>query len=544
MKKDLFLAILGLLLICSGGLKAQAFQDTPVLPYQTNRSPLFGKDIVLNPRPDENQHTVRVCSAYNGWLYAIYSYDSLGYLWHTVIKSEDNGINWSLLLNEMFPDQNCFFQSLDIMVLGNTITNLKLYFASVITNNNLLGYGVGWVVRYNAITGVWEKTLFETDHIRDISFTSDFLFPADFADPYSIGVTISMKGYSDDEYLYYYSSANGGESLVINDTLGISDKPFLDLSLAYGRSPSWSSGRYYAVWEQADNVNSPTGHIYTAHTEPNFNSPFTKPVCIDSLDPSAINLCRNPVIACQYNDTDNDSANLTTVILYEQYDPLNDRFDVKGVYNLQSTLTSYFKPISFTNPAHENIQPDIAFNPYTSKFMATWYDATDHKLPFVTNNLNFQQPNDWTIVSAGYNDAPDLEDPNPKVRLNFNEQKGINVWRSEGAGGNGVALFDAEYSTWTSVSEINQGEGERLLGAYPNPCNQYLNIVFELEKTEKVTIRLYNLTGQGLELLCEQAYPSGKNIFRTATADLSPGTYIYSFKAGEFSGYGKFCIVR
>jgi hypothetical protein len=107
-----------------------------------------------------------------------------------------------------------------------------------------------------------------------------------------------------------------------------------------------------------------------------------------------------------------------------------------------------------------------------------------------------------------------------------------------------VALFDAEYSAYTSVSEIDHGEGERLLGAYPNPCDQYLNIAFELEKSEKVTIRLYHLSGKELKTLCDQSFPPGKNIFRTPTADLSPGTYIYTFKAGEFSGYGKFSVIN
>jgi len=535
---------LTLLLFSSIFLSAQTHKNgEPLLPLNPGRSVIFGKDIVLNPRPDEDQVTVRVCSAYNGWLYAMYTYDSLGYAWQTVIKSEDNGIHWSVLLNEMYPDQNSNYKSLDIMVLGNSESNLKLFFALVVTNNNW-GFGDGWFGNYNAITGTWEKTLLAGPNFRDISFSSDFLFPADFADPYSIGIIFSEVVYNGTENISSFFSADGGETVSSPETVFVSQKPFRNLSLAYGRSPSWSSGRYYAVWEQADNVNSPTGHIYTAHTEPNFNSPFTRPVCIDSLDPSAINLCRNPVIACQYSDTDNDSANLTTVILYEQYDPLNDRFDVKGVYNLQSTLTSCFKPLSFTNPAHENLQPDIAFNPYTSKFMATWYDATDQKLPFVTNNLNFQQPDNWTVVSTGFNDASNLENPDPKVRLSFSEQKGINVWRSEGTGGNGIALFDAEYSTYTSVSEIDHGEGERLLGTYPNPCDQYLNIAFELEKSEKVMIRLYHLSGQELKTLCDQTYPPGKNIFRTLTADLSPGTYIYTFKAGEFSGYGKFSVIN
>ncbi len=542
MKLSSMLAIVMFSLVFARDLNAQIPRDKPLLPVQTNRSPLFGKDIVIHDQPDRDQRKIAIGSAYNGWLYAVYGYDSTIYPWLTILKSTDNGLHWENILGGALPCDYCSLKSLDLMVVGNSEANLKLYF-SYVGSSTSLGYSLGQVFRYNAVTTEYEKTLLIDEGIRDIFFASDLMYPAAAADPYSLGILYSQNKYSNTENLYYISSADGGESLVW-DTIGASDKPFLNLSLAYGRSPSWSSGRYFAVWEQADNINSPTGHIYTAHTEPNFDSHYTRPVCIDSLDPSAINLCRNPVIACQYSDTDNDSANLTTVILYEQYDPLNDRFDVKGVYNLQSTLTSCFKPLSFTNPGHENLQPDIAFNPYTSNFMATWYDATEQKLPFITNNLNFQQPDNWTIVSAGFNDAPNLEDPDPKVRLNFSEQKGINVWTSEGTGGNGIALFDAEYSTYTSVSEIDHGEGERLLGAYPNPCDQYLNIAFELEKSEKVTIRLYDLSGKNLEFLCNQNFPAGNNTFKADVSDLSPGTYLYSFSAGEFSGYGKFSVIN
>ncbi len=543
MKLSSMLAFVMFSLVFARDLNAQISRDKPLLPVQTNRSPLFGKDIVIHDQPDRDQRNVDVCSAYNGWLYAAYSYNTSGALWLSVWRSTDNGIYWENIFECPIEFGNRILKKFDIAVCGNSETNLKLFFAGVVVTNNL-DYGLGFVWRYNAITLEYETTLLYSSSIRDVSFSSDFIFPAVNANPYSVGFVYSSYEYGDNNFLIYRSSGNGGESITVKDTLGISQKPYLKSSLTYGRSPSWSSGRYFAVWEQTDNINSPTGHIYTAHTEPNFDSHYTRPVCIDSLDPSAINLCRNPVIACQYNDTDNDSANLTTVILYEQYDPVNDRFDVKGVYNLQSTLTSCFKPLSFTNSEHENLQPDIAFNPYTSNFMATWYDATEQKLPFVTNSMNMEQPANWTVVSTGFNDAPDLEDPHPKVRLSFSEQKGINVWTSEGTGGNGVALFDAEYSTYTSVSEIDQGEGERLLGAYPNPCDQYLNIAFELEKSEKVTIRLYDLSGKSLEFLCNQNFPAGNNTFKADVSDLSPGTYLYSFSAGEFSGYGKFSVIN
>ncbi len=39
------------------------------IPYKTNRSPLFGKDIVIHDMPDRDQRNIAVCSAFYGWLY-------------------------------------------------------------------------------------------------------------------------------------------------------------------------------------------------------------------------------------------------------------------------------------------------------------------------------------------------------------------------------------------------------------------------------------------------------------------------------------------
>jgi hypothetical protein len=88
----------------------------------------------------------------------------------------------------------------------------------------------------------------------------------------------------------FYSSSNGVMSFDNTKVVATtSNSYFHKVALNYGRSPSWSTGRYFAVWEAQAGQTSTIGHIYTAHSEPDFNSAFTKPVCIDSVDPSTIN---------------------------------------------------------------------------------------------------------------------------------------------------------------------------------------------------------------------------------------------------------------
>jgi hypothetical protein len=314
--------------------------------------------------------------------------------------------------------------------------------------------------------------------------------------------------------------------------------------LNYGRSPSYPNGRYFAVWEEQENQSSILGHIYTAHTEPNFDSSFTRPICLDSLDPASINKVRNPAIACQYNNVDNDSANLTEVVLFEKYKPSSDDYDVTGFYNLQVTTTSHFRPLNIAATSNNELQPDISFNPYNSTFMMTYFDSTEKKLPFLTNNVNLANPDSWNVNSQGYNDNSNLAAPYPKVKLNFGQQDGMNAWISEGTGGNGIALFDAPYSTYTGVSGHRIGGSVKLYGSYPNPCSTTIRIAFELKNAGIVTIDVMDIMGQTLGTVTDQVYSPGKHVVKYDVSNLQNGNYLYELRSGDFTVTGKFVVIR
>jgi hypothetical protein len=265
---------------------------------------------------------------------------------------------------------------------------------------------------------------------------------------------------------------------------------------------------------------------------------------LDNLDPNDSTFCHNPSIACQYGNLDNDSSNITEVILFEKYDTVNHQNNGVGYYNLQAATSSNFEKFSFTNPLHNNAQPDICFNTYTSDFLVTYYDYTDQELPFLTNNVNLANPNTWNVISQGYNDNSDLGNPSPIIRLNIAQQEGMNVWSAKGTYGHGVAMFDAPYSTYTGTSKINGDDGTKLLGAYPNPCNSDVTIGFELQKTEKVTILLNSIAGQPLGILTDQIYSPGQHQRKTDVSRFPQGIYIYTFQAGEFVTSGKVTVIR
>ncbi len=533
--------VLLLFVILMKGLNAQTeLPGSSVIPLKP-QSPLFGKDIIIKDSSNQNQRTVAICSAFNGWLYSVNSYINSTYNFpaFTIMKSIDNGITWTVLTDNFWVAQDYYFTSMNIVAIGDSVSNIKVSMAGVIKTQSFdMGDAVGF--RFNGETGEFEAGFFQETSVYDVALATNYYYPST---PSTFSLLFSKWSYNKDTIIFKTSN-NGGVLLNIKKIVAYSSHRYHKVALAYGRSSTFPNGNYYAAWEEHADFGSIPGHIYTAHTFPYYNSGFTNPVNLDSLDPVNINECRNPSIACQSNNADNDSANFTEVVLFEKYKPSGGDYDVTGCYNLQASTTSHFRPLNIAETSNSEQQPDICFNPYNSKFMATYFNSTGMKLPFLTNDVNLANPNSWNVVSQGYNDNNNLTAPNPKVELNIAQQEGMNVWISEGTGGNGIALFDAPYSTYTGISKINKGALARLIGAYPNPCSNEIKIAFELKKTGKVTINVLSILGQPLGTVTDQSYSEGKHVVKYDVSNFPAGTYFYNFRVDDFTVSGKFTVVR
>ena len=517
-------------------------------PLKHTDSPLFGKDIIINYNPNQDQRNVALCSAFNGWLYAAYSYvvhnppfDDDPYF--VFLRSVDNGITWEILWDYVYPVNNGRCTCINLTALGDSISNIKVFLSAVVANTPE-GHGIGFVDRFNGNTGAGELALFESDGIFSIALTSDFNYPAINANPNSMGFIYSRTSYIKDT-VAFFSSSDGGQTFSNHKILSVSSKALLNVDVAYGRSLSENMGRYFAVWEEKNSYNSSIGHIYTAHTEPNFNSSFSSPNMLDSIDSTNINMCRNPVIACQYNDIDNDSLNITEIVLFENYLPESNNYDIIGLYNMKPTNTNYFKKFILDSSPNNKQQPSIKFNPFDSTFMVTYYDSTTQKLPFLLNNFSMSNPDAWQVVNSGYNDNSNLSAPYPRVALNLGQQQGVNFWTGEGTGGKGVALFDAPYSTYTGISNVINTDDASIVKTYPNPCNQKMYFSFELNKSAFVSIAVQSMLGRPIGTITNRLYPEGKNTIQYDVSYLPTGFYFYKFDSNNgIKTTGTFIILR
>ena len=537
MKQRLTILIALVLLFTVDMLHAQ-----PGIPLKDNGSVLFGKDIVINDQPDQNQRLVSVCSAFNGWLYAAYTYQSSPSLTAsmTILKSTDGGITWNVLINDSATTTNTTYTCVNIVTTGTSVATLKLFAATVSITDPSFPYGKGNLARYNGETGAFEQSLLQETGIYYMAVASDFLYPAANSNPGSLGVSYSKYASTGDS-LIFRSSSNAGLTLDNKQLVVRSFVRIKKVSLCYGRSPSYPTGRYFVCWEGQEYIDSEYGQILTSHTEPDFNSPFAFIVPLDLYAPYA-GYCRNPSIACQYNNIDNNNGDMTEIILFEIL-TAQAFYNIKGYLNLNSVRGNTFTSFNFIDKAYNNRYPDVCFNPYTSTFMATYFDSTNRKLPYLSIDLNLSNPNAWNIISAGYNDNDNLAIPYPKISLNNDKQDGMNAWIAERTNGNGIGMFDASYSTYIGTSEINCSEGTKLFGVYPNPCSSFVILGFELQKSENVRISIRSITGQVQEIVTDQVYSPGRHKVRADVSSLPEGIYIYKLQAGEFAGTGKIAIV-
>ena len=506
-------------------------------------SPSFGADVFINNQSLQDQRNTVICSAFNGWLYAAYSYFDTTHFQDafTILRSEDDGANWSILIDAPLGTFHQGIPKMAILASGHDTGTLKV-FLGIGIYDSLYGHEhILWIIRFDK-NGIAEYSSFpgNSDQIRDFAMASDDLYPANSSNPFSLGVVYSKGTYYSDS-IVFLSSSNGGMSFDSQYRIASTSNYFDKVALAYGRSPSNSSGRYFAAWEEKNNANSTSGHIYTAHSEPNFNSPFTTPVLIDTLDVTASNLASNPVVACQNNATDNDSSNLTEVVLFDKYISANHNFNIGGFYNKKATNSNNFRKLTIDASSNNKIQPSICFNAFDSTFIVTYFDSTSQKLPYYIHNFNMNNPDSWNEISSGYNDYNNLVAPYPQVVMDFDKRAGANAWTGIRGNGNGVATFDSPFTYYLGNSEQND-KNQVSVNVYPNPASNFAILEYYLPKEEKTTISLVNSMGQTLANISDPSIAPGKHSVKVDLTNYPAGMYLFMVNAGDSIFSGKIVI--
>ena len=77
---------------------------------------------------------------------------------------------------------------------------------------------------------------------------------------------------------------------------------------------------------------------------------------------------------------------------------------------------------------------------------------------------------------------------------------------------------------------------------YPNPFNQSTAIQFSVPIRNRISITIYNMVGEVIEVLLDKEMQPGKHRILWDNSNLAAGIYIYKMVAGSFADY-KMCIL-
>ena len=79
---------------------------------------------------------------------------------------------------------------------------------------------------------------------------------------------------------------------------------------------------------------------------------------------------------------------------------------------------------------------------------------------------------------------------------------------------------------------------------YPNPFNPLTTIKFQLDESNKITLKIYNITGQEIETIVNRYQTAGEHEITWQPAGLPSGIYFYRLQAGEYSETKKLILQK
>ena len=94
------------------------------------------------------------------------------------------------------------------------------------------------------------------------------------------------------------------------------------------------------------------------------------------------------------------------------------------------------------------------------------------------------------------------------------------------------------------VNEIAIPHSYGLSQNYPNPFNHQTSIVFNLPKSERVHLNVYNVLGQEIQILVDDHMEAGYHTTPWDASDVASGIYFYRLTAGDFTQTKRMVLLK
>ena len=100
----------------------------------------------------------------------------------------------------------------------------------------------------------------------------------------------------------------------------------------------------------------------------------------------------------------------------------------------------------------------------------------------------------------------------------------------------GDCYFRCCFGNWVRLGEEKNISETSLTDVYPNPASMQTTIFFSLSESQKVSFKLFDMTGRLVATFGEEMYDEGEHEFIWDAGKENPGVYFLQMQAG---GYGE-----
>jgi lysophospholipase L1-like esterase len=219
------------------------------------------------------------------------------------------------------------------------------------------------------------------------------------------------------------------------------------------------------------------------------------------------------------------------------YSGIEYHYKVKAFSEYYHTQASEVASTVLPLPTPSDLLGNINASDYVT---LQWTDNSINELGFIIEGRPLNQDSIFVLIDSVAANVNEYEDKTPKYYSPYEYR--VYAYTNDTV---------SNYSNYTQVNVVGieiEDEGfpieYSLLQNYPNPFNPTTKISFSIPVHSQVTLKVYNLLGQIIDILKDDVLNSGKYEIIFDAQKLPSGIYFYSLSASSKDGTKKFKDVK
>lgn len=165
----------------------------------------------------------------------------------------------------------------------------------------------------------------------------------------------------------------------------------------------------------------------------------------------------------------------------------------------------------------------------SGNFVVTWWDNRNED----TDVYAQIYPSDGSAVDSNFRMTNTGNSIQSSSDVKLWNRRIYNTWTDNRAGGTGYDIW-ANVLEWEMNIPIIIPDNFALYQNYPNPFNPGTTIEFDLPRTSKVILKIYNILGEEVTTIVSEELNAGSYSYEwSRPAGVASGVYLYRLKAGD-----------